>query len=92
MTEEATTLDRLDKALRDIQHLQDENSHLSQIIQDTEIGQEAMDKAREELTLRSKNLERDLERAELDYREVIAHNARLEEGKISLCQQIIDAD
>jgi hypothetical protein len=61
------------------------------IIRDTEIGREAMDKVREELTLRSQNLERELKRAEQDYREVVAHNARLEEGNISLRQQITDA-
>ena len=49
-------------------------------------------KAREELILRPQKFERDLERAEQDYKEVVAHNARLEKGNISLRQQIADAN
>ena len=81
MDEEATALDKLQKALGDIRHLQDANKNLSQIIRDMEIGREAMDNERQELVLKSQSLERDLERAEQDCREVVAHNERLKEGK-----------
>ena len=43
MTEETTTLDKLQKALSDIRHLQDANKNLSRIIRDMEIGCEAID-------------------------------------------------
>jgi hypothetical protein len=46
MDEEATVLDKLQKALGNIRHLQDANKNLSQIIRDMEIGREAMDKER----------------------------------------------
>jgi cell division septation protein DedD len=49
MDEEATALDKLQKALGDIRHLQDANKTLSQIIRDMEIGREAMDKERHDL-------------------------------------------
>jgi hypothetical protein len=56
-----------------------------------EIGREAVDKERQELAVKSQTLERDLERAEQDYRKVVAHNERLKEENLSVLQQIKDA-
>ena len=76
----------------EVQNLKTTIKTLSQIIREMEIEREALDKGQQELARRSQTLERDLERAEQVYREVVADKDRLEKEKYSLSQQLNDAD
>jgi DNA repair exonuclease SbcCD ATPase subunit len=92
LAQEATMLDKLQRALSDVRNHRDENKIRSQLIRDMEAEREAMDKARQELARRSQTLESDLERAEQDYRDLVAHKERLEKEKSATLRQLKDAN
>lgn len=92
LAQEATMLDKLQRALSDVRNHRDENKIRSQLIRDMETEREAMDKARQELARRSQTLESDLERAGQDYRDLVAHKERLEKEKSETLRQLKDAN
>jgi len=71
---------------------EDDNRRLSQVLLNMETEKESMERGRQELTRRSESLQKDLENAHSDTKEVVAQTERLKERESLILQQLKDAD
>jgi len=92
LAKEAAALEKWQISLSDVQSLKDENRRLSQIIGNMKLERNSMERGRQDLTRRSESLQRDLDKAHRDYREMLTQTERLKEESSLVLQKLNDAN
>ena len=92
LAEEANALEKLQRSHSEVQNLKDENRRLSNIIREIELAKETTERAYQELARRSESLQKELEKAREDHREVVAQKEHLERENHSVLLQLLDGN